>query len=313
MAAADARRTGKGRTLEYRIRHKGGSWRVFESTASVTLDHKGQPEKLVVVNRDITDRKTAIEALERSEASFRGVVEGAPYAICRVSREGCFLRVNPALEKMLGHYGQEELLRSNIGLDVFRNLSEFEQLVEMLQLEGEFKDVQAEWKRKDGAPITVLCSGRTVHGSGNDSANIELFAEDVTERRVLERQLRMTTKMEAIGRLSGGIAHDFNNLLGVIIGYSEILKRKIVTDNPLYECADEIEKAGQRAVSLTRQLLAGSQRQILTHCGASTSMRWSPAWKRCSHACLAKILWSLRDWETTSAGSKPITDRSNKW
>jgi two-component system cell cycle sensor histidine kinase/response regulator CckA len=74
----------------------------------------------------------------------------------------------------------------------------------------------------------------------------------------------MTTKMEAIGRLSGGIAHDFNNLLGVIIGYSEILKRKIAAESPLYECADEIEKAGQRAVSLTRQLLAFSRQQILS-------------------------------------------------
>jgi two-component system, cell cycle sensor histidine kinase and response regulator CckA len=263
-AAEDARRTGKGRTLEYRIRHKDGSWRVLESRASVIADRKGRPEKLVIVNRDITDRKTAVEALERSEASFRGVVEGAPYAICRVSLEGCFLRVNPALEKMLGHVGQEELLRSNIGLDVFRNAGEFEQLVAVLHSDGEFKDVQAEWRRKDGAPITVLCSGRTVERSEDGSVNIELFAEDVTERRVLERQLRMTTKMEAIGRLSGGIAHDFNNLLGVIIGYSEILKRKLGPENPWYECADEVEKAGQRAVSLTRQLLAFSRQQILT-------------------------------------------------
>jgi two-component system, cell cycle sensor histidine kinase and response regulator CckA len=263
-AAATARRTGKGRTVEYRIRHKDGSWRVLESTASVIFDHKVQPEKLVIVNRDITERKSAVEALALSEAGFRNVVEGAPYGICRVSHEGRFLRVNPALEAMLGYTGQEDLLASNIGKDVFQKPVEFEQLMEVLQREGEFKDVQAEWKRKDGAPITVLCSGRSVDRSGSGSPYIELFAEDVTERRILERQLRMTTKMEAIGRLSGGIAHDFNNLLGVIIGYSEILKRKIAAESPLYECADEIEKAGQRAVALTRQLLAFSRQQILT-------------------------------------------------
>ncbi|MGB7282088.1 MAG: PAS domain S-box protein [Candidatus Acidiferrum sp.] len=263
-AAAEARRTGKGRTLEYRIRHKDGSWRVLESTASVILDRKGQPEKLVIVNRDVTERKRAVEALELSEAGFRSVVEGAPYAICRVSQEGCFLRVNPALVTMLGHDEQEELLTCNIGTDVFRQPGEFEQLIETLQNEREFKNVQAEWKRKDGTPITVLCSGRNVDRSRHGSAYIELFAEDVTERRVLERQLRMTTKMEAVGRLSGGIAHDFNNLLGVIIGYSEILKRKLAVENPLYECAEEIEKAGQRAVSLTRQLLAFSRQQILS-------------------------------------------------
>jgi nitrogen-specific signal transduction histidine kinase/CheY-like chemotaxis protein len=92
----------------------------------------------------------------------------------------------------------------------------------------------------------------------------DVFAEDVTERRILERQLRMAGKMEAIGRLSGGIAHDFNNLLGVIIGYSQVLKRRLDPGNALLEHVQEIEKAGQRATGLTRQLLAFSRQQILT-------------------------------------------------
>jgi CheY-like chemotaxis protein len=74
----------------------------------------------------------------------------------------------------------------------------------------------------------------------------------------------MAGKMEAVGRLSGGIAHDFNNLLGVIIGYSQLLKRRLDPGNALLEPAEEIEKAGQRAASLTRQLLAFSRQQILT-------------------------------------------------
>jgi two-component system cell cycle sensor histidine kinase/response regulator CckA len=70
--------------------------------------------------------------------------------------------------------------------------------------------------------------------------------------------------MEAVGRLSGGIAHDFNNLLGVIIGYSQVLKRALGPTSPLTEHATEIEKAGERAAALTRQLLAFSRQQILT-------------------------------------------------
>lgn len=80
---------------------------------------------------------------------------------------------------------------------------------------------------------------------------------------MLERQLRVAQKMEAIGRLSGGIAHDFNNLLGVIIGYIQVMKRSLLPGNSSYEYAEEIEKAGQRAVSLTRQLLAFSRQQVL--------------------------------------------------
>jgi nitrogen-specific signal transduction histidine kinase/CheY-like chemotaxis protein len=86
----------------------------------------------------------------------------------------------------------------------------------------------------------------------------------VTEKRVLERQLRTAQKMEAIGRLSGGIAHDFNNHLGVIIGYSRVLKRQLGENNSLCEHALEIEKAGERAASLTKQLLAFSRQQVLT-------------------------------------------------
>ncbi len=71
--------------------------------------------------------------------------------------------------------------------------------------------------------------------------------------------------MEAIGRLSGGIAHDFNNLLGVIIGYSQLLRRKLGPEQAsLYEFAEEIQKAGERAAALTRQLLAFSRQQILS-------------------------------------------------
>jgi PAS domain S-box-containing protein len=78
-AAEDARRLGVGKTLEYRLRHKNGDWLVLESTSSVTHDANGQPEKLVIVNRNITERKRAEEALHRSEADFRSVVEDAPY------------------------------------------------------------------------------------------------------------------------------------------------------------------------------------------------------------------------------------------
>jgi two-component system, cell cycle sensor histidine kinase and response regulator CckA len=263
-AGAEARRTGKGKTLEYRMRHKDGTWRVLESTSSVILSAKGVPEKLVIVSRDVSDRKQAIEALRRSEASFRSLVEGAPYGIYRAATDGQFLRVNPALERMLKYDDSGELIKKNLRTDIFRNPSDFDRLVELLGSEGEFKDVEVEWKRKDNKPITVRCSGRHLNESLQAASVYEVFAEDVTERRALEKQLSMAAKMEAVGRLSGGIAHDFNNLLGVIIGYSQVLRRKLDPNSPLKEHAEEVEKAANRAVSLTRQLLAFSRQQILT-------------------------------------------------
>src|SRR5260370_12869642 len=126
------------------------------------------------------------------------------------------------------------------------------------------QDMELEWKRPGGEAIVVRCSGHRVDGKDGGADYFEVFAEDVTEQRTLERQLRMAQKMEAIGRLSGGIAHDFNNLLGVIIGYSGVLKKSLDKNASTYEFATEIEKAGQRAASLTRQLLAFSRQQVLT-------------------------------------------------
>ena len=263
-AAEDARHSGIGKTLEYRLRHKNGNWLVLESTSSVIRNVNGEPENLVIVNRNITERKRAEEALRRSEADFRSVVEHAPYGIYRASVTGRILQVNPALQKMLGYQREEELLKRDLATDIFRHNGEYNRLVELLSRTEEIKDMEMEWKRQDGTPITVRCSGRRVNDENGVAAYFEVFAEDVTEKRVLERQLRTAQKMEAIGRLSGGIAHDFNNHLGVIIGYSRVLKRQLGENNPLCEHALEIEKAGQRAASLTKQLLAFSRQQVLT-------------------------------------------------
>jgi len=260
-AAAEARRTGVGRPLEYRIRHKDGTWRVMESTASVICNSKGEPEKIVIVNRDITERKRAELALERSETGFRSVVEDAPYGIFKADLTGKLLMVNPALGKMLGYMSQDELLAVNLASGIYRHPTEHQKITELFLRDQHFKGVEVEWKRKDGAFITVRCSGWP--SKDESSASIEVYAEDVTDRRLLERQLRMAQKMEAVGRLSGGIAHDFNNLLGVVIGYIQVIKRTLVPGQPSFEYAEEIEKAGQRAVSLTRQLLAFSRQQVL--------------------------------------------------
>jgi len=201
------------------------------------------------------------EGLRRSEMNFRSLVTNAPYGICRCDSAGQLLDVNPALLTMLGYSAPRDLVGQHLG-ELHADTHQWFELADYLHSSAPFNGLIAEWKRKDGVNTVVRVSGRAV-SDGDTGTAFELFAEDVTERRALEQQLRQSQKMEAVGRLAGGIAHDFNNLLMVISGYSEFLLERLGPDPTLRGPAQEIAGAAQRASSLTRQLLAFSRKQML--------------------------------------------------
>jgi len=203
------------------------------------------------------------EALRRSEARYRSLVQSAVYGIYRSSLEGRFFDVNPALITMLGYESAEELLALDPKSDVFVDPTEQERVMGEFQRGTRLDNVEVRWKRKDGSAITVRLSGRVVNSPDDTAEVVEVIAEDITERRVLENQFRQAQKMEAVGRLAGGVAHDFNNLLMVISGYTEVLLEHTRKSNPMYPKIEAIHQATDRAATLTRQLLAFSRKQLL--------------------------------------------------
>ncbi|HEY3974443.1 MAG TPA: PAS domain S-box protein [Candidatus Sulfotelmatobacter sp.] len=203
------------------------------------------------------------QALRRSEARYRSLVQSSVYGIYRSSLEGRFLDVNPALITMLGYSCAEEVLLLDPEKDVFANSEEHTRLIDEFRKRGRLDGIELKWKRKDGGAITVRISGRAVSSADEPADVLEAIAEDVTDRRVLEDQFRQAQKMEAVGRLAGGVAHDFNNLLMVISGYAEVMLAALEPEHLLREKAEAIQQAADRATTLTRQLLAFSRKQLL--------------------------------------------------
>ncbi len=209
------------------------------------------------------EHKHSEEALRRSEARYRSVVQSAVYGIYRSSLEGKFLDVNPALIAMLGYSSADEVRALDPKRDVFLDPEEQARLMGEFGRGRRLDNVEVRWKRKDGSAITVRLSGRAVTSPEEPDEVLEIIAEDVTERRVLEDQFRQAQKMEAVGRLAGGVAHDFNNLLMVISGYTEVLLDHTDRNHPLFQKIAAIQQAADRATTLTRQLLAFSRKQLL--------------------------------------------------
>jgi two-component system cell cycle sensor histidine kinase/response regulator CckA len=209
------------------------------------------------------EHKRYEEALRRSEARSRSLISCAAFGICRCALGGRFLDVNPALISMLGYESVDELLKLDARRQVFVNPQELDRLAEDYRRTGSLNGVEVQWRRKDDRVIVVRLSGHASTSTDEPEEVLELIAEDITDRRQLEEQLRQAQKMDAVGRLAGGVAHDFNNLLMVINGYTEVLLEQLDKSSDAHRKIQSIQQAADRAATLTRQLLAFSRKQLL--------------------------------------------------
>jgi len=207
------------------------------------------------------ERRRAEEQLRRNESILRLLFEQNPLPIWLYDTDTLkFLRVNQAAVNLYGYTASEF---EEMTIPGIHPKSQREAVVEYVGRKNRATEEHVFWlhEAKDGRTFEVELISHELSYAGRRVRLV--VAQDISERRHLESQLRQAQKMEAVGRLAGGVAHDFNNLLMVIKGHTELLLNVLDASDHLTRKIEQIDRSADRATALTRQLLAFSRRQVL--------------------------------------------------
>ena len=270
VALEQAKSAGKYEMEGWRVRKDGGRF-----WASVLIEpirsESGELIGFAKVTRDITERRSAQEALRESERQFRLLVSAViDYAIYMLDPNGIVVSWNAGAEKIKG-YSADEIIGTHFSkfyTDEDRAAGKPARALYTSTNEGRFEG-EGRRLRKDGSQFWASVVIDPIRDENGQLVGFAKITRDITERReaqlALQRaqeQLAQSQKMEALGQLTGGIAHDFNNLLTILGGQARIVKNNAADPKSL-RAADAIETTVQRGAALTRQLLGFSRRQQL--------------------------------------------------
>ena len=250
----------KGRgSADFRIILADGTVRNVSTVGRVVLDEHANVSRVIGTAQDITERKKTENKLRQ----LATIVESSDDAIVSRTLDGTIQSWNGAAERMY-EYSAAEAIGKPISIlyphgqrdEILANLEK----IKRGDIVRNFETIRA---TKDGKQIHIALTVSPIKDVSGRIVGASAIGRDITESKQMEDMFRQAQKMEAVGRLAGGVAHDFNNMLSVIIGYSELLLERADTDGQVRKQCEEIKRAGDRAASLTRQLLAFSRQQVL--------------------------------------------------
>ena len=259
VAKLQAQTAGQSFDHEYRIVDSDGSVRWIWDRGAPVRDEDGQVIRYVGVAVEITGRKQA----EAEKARLVTAIDQSADAVMITNSAGDIEYVNPAFSRINGYSREEALGHNPRILKSDRQEPGFYQQLWATLRKGQAWHGELINRRKDGSLYTAEMNFAPLRDEGGRITHFIATKQDVTERKQMEDRLRQGQKMEAVGRLAGGVAHDFNNLLTLINGYSALVLGRLDSNDSNWGQIEEIRRAGERAASLTRQLLAFSRRQVL--------------------------------------------------
>jgi len=210
---------------------KDGRLLSFEASVNPIINEQGEIIGHLAIERDITERKIAEQALSESENRFRSLYENSTIGIYRTTPDGMILLANPTLVNMLGYLSFEDLATRNLEKDGFEPTYERKQFLEQIESQNEVKGLESAWICKDGSVIFIRESARAIREANGKILYYDGTVEDITERKRVEETLRESEDRfrDLVENSSDLICtHDLDgNILSVnraalqITGYSE--------------------------------------------------------------------------------------------
>lgn len=229
-------------------------------------------DKMLEMENEVSERKKAIDALQRSQELLQATqtlskLGGWEYDLD--TQETYWTDEMYRLHDLDKDCAPEELAYLSLAGYPDESKALLQQYIEDLATNGNPYNLETWYTTKGGRKIFIRASAEAKWEDGRIRRIMGTF-QDITESKEAEirqhelmEQLRQAQKLDSIGQLAGGVAHDFNNILTVILGYSEEIMNNLHDQDPLRQDIQEIINAGQRASSLTRQLLTFSRKQVI--------------------------------------------------
>ncbi len=239
---------------EFINKSKDGKLINVEIAVNPVTDEKQNIIGFLAIQKDITERKQAEEALKLQTTYFSQLFENSPTGIAFLDTNDRVMNVNKAFENMFQYSLEEIKGKSLTHLIVPDELSKESIIFSNKVIGGELIRISSVRKRKDGGRLDMIITGYPIMVEGKCAGIYAIYA-DVSDMRKLEDQIRQTQKLESLGTLAGGIAHDFNNILGIILGYTSLLGRGYENPEKVKQSVEAISKAVQRGAGLVKQIL----------------------------------------------------------
>lgn len=254
---------GKVVPHEYNLLTKDGRRIPFEMNGNILRHADGTPFGVVVVGRNISERKRSESIIKKNEERYRTIFESTATANIIMAEDTTILMANNHFASLCGYTKQE--MEGKMSWTVFIHKDDLEKMKtynRMRRIDPQSVPSAYEFRfiNRKGEMKELFLSVALIPETNESIASLV----DLTDRKQLETQLIQSQKMESVGRLAGGVAHDFNNMLSVIIGNTEMAMKHIQRTNPLYRTLQDVLNAGMRSSDLTRQLLAFARKQTVS-------------------------------------------------